>query len=120
MWDIPLLHQFCFQFLGRETEMELPGVGCGDAACLLADDDAEGIAFYRALNAFTVSANTAYIEALPTTARFIGFNLDESTGIDGIAAEKVNNGEVYNLQGQRVVKAQKGLYIINGKKVLVK
>ncbi|MBR3479734.1 MAG: hypothetical protein IKH32_03395 [Prevotella sp.] len=79
-----------------------------------------GVGFYSALNAFTVSANTAYIEALPTTARFIGFNLDESTGIDGIAVEKMNNGEVYNLQGQRVTKAQKGLYIINGKKVLVK
>ena len=79
-----------------------------------------GVGFYCALNAFTVSANTAYIEALPTTARFIGFNLDESTGLDGIAVEKMSNGEVYNLQGQRVTKAQKGLYIINGKKVLVK
>ena len=27
-------------------------------------------------------------------------------------------GEVYNLQGQRVEKAVKGLYIVNGKKVL--
>ena len=80
-----------------------------------------GVGFYCALNAFTVSANTAYIEKLDDGARtFIGFNLDESTGIDGIAVEKMSNGEVYNLQGQRVVKAQKGLYIINGKKVLVK
>ena len=80
-----------------------------------------GVGFYRALNAFTVSANTAYIEKLGDGARtFIGFNLDESTGIDGIAVEKMSNGEVYNLQGQRVTKAQKGLYIINGKKVLVK
>jgi len=40
------------------------------------------------------------------------------TGINGITAEKLNN--VYNLNGQRVEKAQKGLYIINGKKVMVK
>ena len=81
----------------------------------------KGVGFYRALNAFTVSANTAYIEKLDDGARtFIGFNFDESTGIDGIAVEKMSNGEVYNLQGQRVTKAQKGLYIINGKKVLVK
>ena len=32
----------------------------------------------------------------------------------------VNNGAIYNLQGQRVNKAQKGVYIINNKKVVVK
>ena len=30
------------------------------------------------------------------------------------------SGEVYNLQGQRVKKAQKGLYIVNGKKFINK
>ena len=30
------------------------------------------------------------------------------------------NNEVYNLNGQKVMKAQKGLYIINGKKVVIK
>jgi hypothetical protein len=82
----------------------------------------QGVGFYKTTKAFTVGANTAYIEALPTTARFIGFDFDDevTTAIEGIAAEKMNNGEVYNLQGQRVVKAQKGLYIVNGKKVLVK
>ncbi len=80
----------------------------------------EGVGFYKTNNAFTVGANTAYIEALPNNARFIGFNLDEATAIEGVAAEKANNGEIYNLQGQRVMKAQKGLYIINGKKMLVK
>lgn len=31
-----------------------------------------------------------------------------------------NNGEVYNLAGQRVTQPTKGLYIVNGKKVLIK
>ena len=42
---------------------------------------------------------------------------------DGINAAKVvslNGAEVYNLNGQRVQNAQKGLYIINGKKVVLK
>ena len=30
------------------------------------------------------------------------------------------SGDIYNMQGIRVNKAQKGLYIINGKKVMVK
>ncbi len=43
----------------------------------------------------------------------------ETTGIEGIEAE---NGTqvIFDLSGRRVQKAQKGLYIINGKKVLVK
>jgi hypothetical protein len=42
--------------------------------------------------------------------------------VDGIQTVKVaNNGQtIYNLNGQKVNKAQKGLYIINGKKVVVK
>ena len=42
------------------------------------------------------------------------------TGISGFTAEKQNSATIYNLNGQRVEKAQKGLYIINGKKVMVK
>ena len=81
----------------------------------------KGVGFYRTENAFTVGANTAYIEALPTTARtFIDFDFNDATAIEGAAAEKMMNGEVYNLQGQRVMNAKKGLYIINGKKVVIK
>lgn len=43
------------------------------------------------------------------------------TGIDSIDAAAKTEGEaVYNLLGQRVSKAQKGIYIVNGKKVVVK
>ena len=44
---------------------------------------------------------------------------DIVTGINTVNA-KAENGEVYNLQGQKVEKAQKGLYIVNGKKMVVK
>lgn len=40
-------------------------------------------------------------------------------GIEGISADK-KNGKIYNLQGQEVVAPAKGIYIMNGKKVLVK
>ena len=100
--------------IGVNAETKVP------AGSFVLMNGSEGVGFYKTTQEFTVGANTAYIEALPTTARFIGFNFDETTGIDGIAAEKVSNGEVYNLQGQRVMNAKKGLYIMNGKKVLVK
>ena len=40
-------------------------------------------------------------------------------GIKNINAD-TQNGVIYNLQGQRVYATQKGIYIINGKKVMVK
>ena len=87
----------------------------------------QGVGFYKTTaESFTVGANTAYIDALPEpegegARTFIGFDFDNTTtAIEGVATVKENNGEIYNLQGQRVMKAQKGLYIINGKKVMVK
>ena len=44
-----------------------------------------------------------------------------ATGIEEISpASTTADGKVYNLAGQRVNKATKGLYIINGKKVVIK
>lgn len=45
---------------------------------------------------------------------------DPTTDIQGVEAEAPVAVAIYNLAGQRVQKAVKGLYIINGKKVLVK
>lgn len=51
----------------------------------------------------------------------VAFNGSTPTAINGIAADKVVNTAVYDLSGRRVYgKLQKGLYIMNGKKVVVK
>ena len=42
-----------------------------------------------------------------------------AAGIEGISADK-KDGKIYNLQGQEVVAPAKGIYIMNGKKFLVK
>lgn len=44
----------------------------------------------------------------------------EATGIDSIDNETLTNEKWYDLQGRRVLNAQKGIYIINGKKIVVK
>ncbi|MBO6013370.1 MAG: hypothetical protein J6P82_07625 [Bacteroidales bacterium] len=44
---------------------------------------------------------------------------DEVTGIEEIASANAE-GRAFNLAGQRVANPTKGLYIQNGKKVLVK
>ena len=59
----------------------------------------------------------------PLEAKIIGiykhFTDEYMTSINAVKTQR-ENGEFYNLNGQKVNKAQKGLYIINGKKVVVK
>lgn len=45
---------------------------------------------------------------------------DENTGISNLNVNENLNNEVYDLQGRRVMNTQKGLYIMNGKKVFVR
>ena len=46
------------------------------------------------------------------------YSINGNTNINAIQMNDSDNLPVYNLAGQRVVKAQKGLYIIGGKKVI--
>ena len=48
-----------------------------------------------------------------------GLTVGAGTGIIGINADDTN-APIYNVAGQRVSKAQKGIFIQNGKKVAVK
>ena len=71
--------------------------------------------------AFSIAADKAYL-AVPTTmaANIQGFTFsDTETGINGINAAEGKQA-IYNLQGQRVSRAVKGIYIVNGKKVIIK
>lgn len=72
--------------------------------------------------ASTVPAGKAYLKAsdVPEAARSLGFVFgdNEISGINSVSRD-LQNGVFYNLQGQRVDAPKKGLYIVNGKKVLV-
>ena len=90
------------------------------------DYDAKtGLGFYWGEDnggVFNVKAGTAYlaVPAVPNTASVKGFLLDGTpTAIEGVEAENKTD-VIYNLSGQRVQKAQRGLYIVNGKKLMVK
>ena len=77
----------------------------------------------------TLAAGKAYLEAKDVEAvladgvRFIAIgNDDVLTGISQIENGKVNN-DVYDLQGRRILNSQfpqKGLYIVGGKKIMIK
>ena len=70
--------------------------------------------------AFTSGAHKAWL-ALPasTTAHF--FSLDgETNGIQAVETSPAYSGKYYDLQGRQVAQPTKGLYIVNGKKVVIK
>ena len=69
----------------------------------------------------TVPVGKAYLEFQgETDARVLYIVPGEATGIDGIETAKAAEGVYYNIAGQRVAQPTKGLYIVNGKKVMVK
>ena len=80
---------------------------------------AEGGAAFRMENSST--AYLALPQNLSAAAGLLFDEAGEATGIQLTSAEETAAPAVYNLQGVRVSgKLAKGLYIVNGKKVLVK
>lgn len=86
-----------------------------------------GIGFYEAVyngisNQFMNTANKAYLYIPSTvgTAAFYGFDWGETTGV-GKAEIRTEKSEIYDLAGRRVeAVTAPGVYIVDGKKILVK
>ena len=112
---------------GNDVDAQTTGGGVYYQLSLNATHDDNSIGFYwGAANggAFNNKANRAYLVVPAEQAKGItGFTFGDMT--DGIRQIEngqltIENAEIYNLSGQRVNKAQKGIYIVNGKKVVVK
>ena len=87
---------------------------------VLAQPEGEPVGFYLAETG-TIKAGKAYLESASGVKAFY-FNGDSATGIENVnsALDANHNfdGAIYNLSGQRISKMQKGINIINGKKIL--
>ncbi|MCI5450491.1 hypothetical protein MR532_01265 [bacterium] len=67
----------------------------------------------------TIKAGKAYLQLSGNEAKALFLDGDGATGITEMAETATDgDAEVYNLAGQRVSKAAKGIYIVGGKKVL--
>ena len=114
-----------------ETENNVFVRGTGEAVSYSDDDQnyilyngADGIGFYRAKNN-KVAANRAYVHVEGTVGvkSFLIDLEDDATGIDEMKNEELrmkNGSAVFNLAGQRISRMQKGINIVNGKKVIIK
>ncbi len=104
-------------FIGvlKETEIAETGI-------FVLLNGGNGVGFYKTKSAFTVGAHTAYLPATAGTGarEFIAIDDNTTTGVNSIDNGQWTMDNVYNLNGQRVNNAKKGLYIVNGKKVVIK
>ena len=85
-------------------------------------DNDNRIGFYHVnSSSYSLKANRAYLNLTGGDAR--GYNImfdvdDDATGIVAPIGETEEGTVIYNLSGQRLNKMQKGINIVNGKKVL--
>ena len=94
--------------------------------------DGEGAGFFKAtLNKneageegtthFLNNANKAYLPATAGASLVLRFNFGGTTAIESVLNNGLDtNAAIYDLSGRRVEKAVKGIYIQNGKKIIVK
>lgn len=78
------------------------------------------LGFYKAEAGTTIKAGKGYISAVSSSVKGFIIDLDGTTAIQGVEAEATVPTVVYDLSGRRVKKVQKGIYIVNGKKIAVK
>jgi hypothetical protein len=74
-------------------------------------------------DSFDIVANKAYLAVPASVAgarNGFAFGDDSTTGISNVNVNENVNGSVFDLQGRKVNKPGKGLYIVNGKKVVIK
>lgn len=101
---------------------------CGNWKEVLVTDGNQWILQNDGINASIVKANgtkispfRAYFTGIPEgTSAKLNFDDEETTGITNVNAAESNDDTLYNLAGQKVNAAYKGIVIKNGKKYLVK
>ena len=100
--------------LGSDVEITNPG------NAYVLNSKTSGLGFYKLSAEGKIRANKAYLVYGSADARdFMAFDDDEVTGIKSMSDAKGVN-EVYNLSGQRVSRPSKGVYVVDGKKVIMK
>lgn len=88
--------------------------------------DGEEAKFFAVENETTLAVGKAWLQTttqLTPAAGARGVDIiigDETTGIETVQSSKVKDQSYYNLAGQRVAQPAKGLYIVNGKKIMIK
>lgn len=107
-------------FIGTLEEINTLASATGSNTNYILNNGSNGLGFYKANNQ-KLGAGKAYLQ-LPTDGAksFIGFDEEGvATAINAIESEQIS-GNIYDLQGREVKNPAKGIYVVNGKKVVIK
>lgn len=110
----------------EEYERTLPQAGEEGKYIYIFAKYGDGIGFYY-LNgeSYTLAAHRAYLltdsDIRPASGARVAFNFDDGdpTAVVSVGENKQDN-VYYNLNGMRVTNPSKGVYVVNGKKVIIK
>lgn len=110
------------QAVTTATTISATTAGCTN---YLLGNGSHGLGFYAFNGSQQIAAGKAYLQIPTATANsrraiVLNFDENETTGISSAAGSNRPSGQVYNLQGQRVSGTQRGLFIRDGKKFVVK
>ena len=78
---------------------------------------------YRCGSAWLNNANKAYLpasEVANKSAQFFGFDWDGTTVIEEVEGENGEVKTIYDLTGRKIENPARGIYIVNGNKVVIK
>ena len=116
-----------FSFVPTESAPAITGSNdlLGTASALIATgneyvlaSEGDAVGFYKVEAGTAIPAGKAYITSTSSVKGFI-FTEGGATGIQMVNGQwSMENGAIYNLAGQRLQKVQKGINIVNGKKIL--
>ena len=104
-----------------DASLKSPVTVTGNSSYYILSVKNEIAGFYKKSTNFNVANNKAYLK-IPgaiATIRLRFINNDGTTGIMEVPTELLDTvGGIYDLSGRRVEKATKGVYIVNGQKVI--
>lgn len=105
------------EFVGTLEDTQIPA-----STTAISNYAFNGLQFVWVKNALAIGANKAYLSIQNSNARQISLVFDnEATGIQTSKFTKETNSEWYTIDGRKVTApTKKGVYIQNGKKVVVK
>ncbi len=97
------------------------GTVYGNGSIYVLNTGSSGVGFYRLLDDGTVTVGRGYLNLQGSSVKVLPFEDDDTpTGIIAIDAADIAKTVIYDLSGRRVSKPSRGIYIVNGKKVLIK
>ena len=109
--------------LSANLLQESDGSVTGGSTIFALANGTNGVGFYKVASTVTIPAGKCYLEITDGQSRsFVGFD-SEATAIEDVQEPGERRAQqVYDLQGRQLSNSElpKGLYIVNGKKVIIK